>query len=86
MTEKYAFIRDEEGNHDIRKMCRWADVSRSGYLDWRDREPSRTAMKPGTVHRTPRHQAENAQVARQTRSPRRLATNAAPTRLPDPGH
>jgi putative transposase len=43
VTEKYAFIRDEEGNYDVRKMCRWADVSRSGYLDWRDREPSRTA-------------------------------------------
>ena len=43
MTDKYAFIRDEEGNYDVRKMCRWADVSCSGYLDWRDREPSRTA-------------------------------------------
>jgi putative transposase len=43
VTAKYAFIRDEEGNYDVRKMCRWAEVSRSGYLDWRDREPSRTA-------------------------------------------
>lgn len=44
MNEKYAFIRSEEGNYDVRKMCRWANVSRSGYLDWRDRQPSKTAI------------------------------------------
>lgn len=44
MNRKYAFIRSEEGNHDVRKMCRWASVSRGGYLDWRDRKPSRTAI------------------------------------------
>lgn len=43
MSAKYAFIRGEEGNYPVRKMCTWAGVSRSGYLDWRDREPSATA-------------------------------------------
>ena len=43
MSEQYAFIRGEEGNYDVRKMCRWAGVSRSGYVDWRDRAPSATA-------------------------------------------
>jgi len=43
VTDKYAFIRGEEGDHDVRKMCRWAGVSRSGYLAWRGRKPSRSA-------------------------------------------
>lgn len=44
MSRKYAFIRSEEGDYDVRKMCRWAGVSRGGYLDWRDRKPSQTAV------------------------------------------
>ncbi len=43
MSVKYAFIHGEEGNYPVRKMCSWAQVSRSGYHDWRDREPSATA-------------------------------------------
>ncbi len=43
MSVKYAFIHGEEGNYPVRKMCSWAQVSRSGYRDWRDREPSATA-------------------------------------------
>lgn len=43
MSEKYAFIRGEEGNYPVRHMCTWAHVSRAGYYEWRDREPSPTA-------------------------------------------
>lgn len=43
MSVKYAFIYGEEGNYPVRKMCLWAQVSRSGYYHWRDRELSATA-------------------------------------------
>lgn len=43
MSVKYAFIRGEEGNFSVRKMCTWAGVSRSGYHEWRDRPASATA-------------------------------------------
>lgn len=42
MNAKYAFINSEEGGYPIRSMCRWAKVSRSGYYEWRDRDPSAT--------------------------------------------
>ena len=42
---KYAFISGEEGHYPIHKMCHWANVSRSGYYDWRGRGPSRTALR-----------------------------------------
>lgn len=45
MSEKYAFIHHEEGNYPVYKMCTWAKVSRSGYYDWLDREPSATAQR-----------------------------------------
>ena len=38
-------IADEEGNHGVTDMCTWLDVSRSGYYDWRNREPSMTARR-----------------------------------------
>lgn len=44
MNAKYAFIQREEGNYPIRSMCRWAKVSRSGYYEWCDREPSATQV------------------------------------------
>ena len=44
MSDKYAFIRGEEGNYSMRNMCRWARVSRAGYYEWRDRPESATAV------------------------------------------
>ncbi len=43
MSAKYAFIRSEEGNYTVRSMCTWAQVSRAGYYQWKDRAPSATA-------------------------------------------
>jgi putative transposase len=42
---RYELIATEEGNHDVVDMCAWLDVSRSGYHDWRDRQPSATARR-----------------------------------------
>ena len=42
---RYEFIDGEEGNHDVTDMCGWSDVSRSGYYDWKSREPSATAQR-----------------------------------------
>jgi hypothetical protein len=38
-------IAAEEGNHGVADMCTWLDVSRSGYYDWKNREPSMTARR-----------------------------------------
>ena len=43
MKAKYVFIRSEEGNYPIVKMCKWSNVSKSGYYHWRDRPASATA-------------------------------------------
>lgn len=45
MTVKYAFINGEEGNYPIEKMCRWAKVSRSGFYEWRGRNPSVSRLR-----------------------------------------
>jgi putative transposase len=37
---KYALIESLRGQFSILKMCRWTQVSRSGYYKWRNREPS----------------------------------------------
>lgn len=42
---KYAFIESHRGEHAVSRMCRWLELSRSGYYAWRGREPS------GRAHR-----------------------------------
>ena len=37
---KYAYIESLRGYYSIYKMCRWAQVSRSGFYKWRRQEPS----------------------------------------------
>ena len=37
---KYACIESLRGEFKITRMCRWLSVSRSGYYQWRQREPS----------------------------------------------
>lgn len=37
---KYAFIESLRGKYAVMKMCRWSQVSRSGYYKWRNRKPS----------------------------------------------
>ena len=37
---RYAYIQTLIGQYSIKKMCRWLEVSRSGYYKWRGREPS----------------------------------------------
>ncbi len=45
MNLKYGFIRSEEGNYPVVKMCSWSKVSTSGYYAWRGRAPSATAAR-----------------------------------------
>jgi putative transposase len=42
---KYSFIDGEEGNYPVYLMCGWAKVSRSGFYEWRNREPSATQRR-----------------------------------------
>ncbi len=44
MSVKYAFIAGEEGNYPVRTMCTGAQVSGSGFYEWKDRAPSATAL------------------------------------------
>lgn len=46
---KYAYIETLRDRHSIGKMCRWLDVSRSGYYKWRHREPSARAKRRALV-------------------------------------
>jgi putative transposase len=45
VTVKYEFIDAEKAHYPITKMCQWAEVSRSGYYEWRDRPTSATARR-----------------------------------------
>lgn len=45
MREKYDLIDAEKANFPIVKMCEWAEVSTSGYYEWRDRPASATAIR-----------------------------------------
>ena len=49
MSWKYEFIDGEKANYPIVKMCRWAQVSRSGFYEWRDRPASATAERRVTL-------------------------------------
>jgi transposase InsO family protein len=42
---KFELIDAEKANFPIVKMCEWADVSTSGYYEWRDRPASATAVR-----------------------------------------
>ena len=42
---KYAFIRANRSNHSVSRLCAVLGVSESGYYDWFDRPPSKTARK-----------------------------------------
>lgn len=44
MSERYAFIELEKANHHVTTLCRVLEVSRSGYYDWLEREPSQRAL------------------------------------------
>ena len=45
MTARFEFIDAEKANYSVIAMCTWADVSRSGYYEWRDRPASATAAR-----------------------------------------
>lgn len=40
--DSYAFIDQQEYAYPINKMCRWLEVSRSGFYEWRGRAASAT--------------------------------------------
>ena len=42
---RYAFIESLRGQFAVCKMCRWAQVSRSGYYKWRRRAPSALQLR-----------------------------------------
>jgi transposase InsO family protein len=45
VTARFEFIDAEKANYSVIAMCTWADVSRSGYYEWRDRPASATAAR-----------------------------------------
>ena len=47
MRAKFELIDAQKANFRIVKMCEWAEVSTSGYYEWRDRPASATAIRRG---------------------------------------
>jgi transposase InsO family protein len=45
VSAKYEFIDAQKAHYPTVKMCQWAQVSRSGYYEWRDRPASATARR-----------------------------------------
>ncbi len=45
MSAKFELIDAEKADFPIVKMCEWAEVSTSGYYEWRDRPASATAIR-----------------------------------------
>ncbi len=73
---KFELIEAEKANHRITAMCRWLQVSRSGYYEWRDRPASATAQRRDHLaalikliftgsHETYGHRRIHAALARQ---------------------
>jgi putative transposase len=45
VSAKFEFIDAQRADFPIVKMCEWAEVSTSGYYEWRDRPASATAIR-----------------------------------------
>jgi len=45
VTDKYTIIAAEKANYAVRSMCRWLEVSTSGFYDWASRPPSATRLR-----------------------------------------
>ena len=59
---KYEFIDSQKvkphNRNPVVKMCRWLDVSTSGFYHWRTRPPSSTSARRETLLARVRHYSE----------------------------
>ena len=46
---KYAFMRANRAEFDVKRMCQVLQVSRSGYYDWAGREESKRSQQDGVL-------------------------------------